>query len=82
MPEVTQPWSSHLLGGGEWKANGDLEDGEEISQQFMGNALWSRYMHFFQLFELMSLCLEMWEERAGFQGFIACHLLQRVDILE
>lgn len=26
VPKVTQPWSSHLLGGGEWKANRDLED--------------------------------------------------------
>lgn len=49
VPKVTQPWSSHLLGGGEWKANWDLEDGEEISQKFMGNALWSWHMHFFSV---------------------------------
>lgn len=38
VPKVTQPWSGQPLGGGEWKANWGLEDGEKISQQFTGNA--------------------------------------------
>lgn len=45
VPKVTQPWSGQLLGGGEWKANWGPEDGEKISQQFTGNALWN--WHFF-----------------------------------
>lgn len=41
LPKVTQPWRDHLLGGGEWKVNWDLEDGRKDFRRFIRNALCS-----------------------------------------